>query len=89
MRTALCAAIQKAVRDARNKIEQWRVVYNRERPHSGLGNLAPEEFAAKNQLSSTVARTAWPAADPELARAAQRALASYQKPDRFSTALRS
>jgi hypothetical protein len=32
--------------DARNKIERWRVEYNRERPHSSLGNLTPEEFAA-------------------------------------------
>ena len=41
--------------DARNKVEKWRVVYNRERPHSSLGNLTPEEFAAKNQLSSAIA----------------------------------
>jgi putative transposase len=32
--------------DARSKIERWRVEYNRERPHSSLGNLTPEEFAA-------------------------------------------
>ena len=75
--------------DARNKIEKWRAEYNRERPHSSLGNLTPEEFAANNQMSSAAARTAWPATDPELARAAQRALASDPKPDRFSTALRS
>jgi putative transposase len=74
--------------DARNRIEQWRLEYNRERPHSSLGNLTPEEFAAKNQLSSAVARTAWPAAD-RLTRAAQRTPTSDPKPDRFSAALRS
>jgi len=30
--------------DAREKIEAWRVEYNRERPHSSLGNRTPEEF---------------------------------------------
>ena len=35
--------------DARNKIEQWRSEYNRERPHSSLGYLTPEEFATRNQ----------------------------------------
>ena len=74
--------------DARTKIEQWRIEYNRERPHSSLGYLTPEEFAAKNQGSSAIARTAWPA-DQELAGAVQRAPASDPKPDSFSTALRS
>ncbi len=32
--------------DARVKIESWRKEYNADRPHSALGNLAPEEFAA-------------------------------------------
>jgi putative transposase len=35
--------------DARNKIEKWRIAYHRERPHSSLGNLTPEAFAAKQQ----------------------------------------
>jgi putative transposase len=35
-----------SLNDARRKIEQWRIAYNRERPHSSLGNLTPEEFAA-------------------------------------------
>jgi putative transposase len=30
--------------DARRIVEEWRIDYNRERPHSSLGNLAPEEF---------------------------------------------
>ena len=53
--------------DARLKIEQWRIQYNRERPHSSLGNLTPEEFAARAAQagSSALARTAqlknrWP-----------------------------
>lgn len=32
--------------DARDKIEQWRQDYNGSRPHSSIGNLTPEEFAA-------------------------------------------
>ena len=32
---------------ARRVIEQWRIEYNTERPHSSLGDLTPEEFAAK------------------------------------------
>jgi Integrase core domain len=74
--------------DARRKIEQWRIEYNQERPHSSLGYLTPEEFAAKNQMSSAIARTAWPA-DQELASALRRAPASDPKPDSFPTALRS
>ena len=31
--------------DAREKVEEWRQHYNRERPHSSLGNLPPLEFA--------------------------------------------
>lgn len=30
--------------DAREKVEAWRVEYNRERPHSSLQNRTPEEF---------------------------------------------
>ena len=55
------------------------------RPHSSLGYLTPEEFAARNQGSSAIARTAWPA---ELAGAVQRAPTSDPKPDSFSAALR-
>jgi len=29
---------------ARQAIEEWRIDYNRERPHSSLDNLTPEEF---------------------------------------------
>jgi putative transposase len=72
--------------DARCKIEKWRIEYNRERPHSSLGHLTPEEFAAKNQRNSASARTAWPA-NQEPAGAVQCAPASNPKPDRFSSAL--
>jgi putative transposase len=34
--------------DAREKVESWRQHYNTERPHSALGSLAPEEFAASS-----------------------------------------
>lgn len=34
----------KDLREARLKIENWRVEYNTIRPHSSLGNLTPEEF---------------------------------------------
>ena len=71
--------------EARAIIEAWRHDYNHLRPHSSLGYLAPEEFAAKNQRSSAVTRTAWPA---ELAGAVQRAPTSDPKPDSFSAALR-
>ncbi len=33
-----------SVADARRTIEEWRIDYNRHRPHSSLGNLSPEEF---------------------------------------------
>jgi putative transposase len=41
--------------DARRIIEEWRVDYNTVRPHSSLGYLTPEEFAA-----TVVARPASP-----------------------------
>jgi Integrase core domain len=74
---------------ARSKIEEWRIEYNRERPHSSLGYLTPKEFTAlaENQGSSALSRTAWPA-DRELTGAVQRAPASEPKPNSFSTALK-
>lgn len=36
-----------SVQDAREKIEEWRQGYNRDRPHSSLGYLTPEAFAAQ------------------------------------------
>ena len=34
-----------SLEDAREKVESWRQQYNRERPHSALGNMAPLEYA--------------------------------------------
>ena len=72
--------------EARAIIEAWRHDYNHLRPHSSLGYLAPEEFAARNQGSSASARTAWPA--QMLAGAVQCTRASNPKPDSFSATLR-
>jgi hypothetical protein len=75
--------------DARNKIEKWRVEYNRERPHSSLGNLTPEEFAALagEPGSAGLARTARPA-QQMLAAALQGAPAADPKPNSFSATLK-
>jgi putative transposase len=37
-----------SLKDAQEKIEAWRKDYNRNRPHSSLGNLSPEEFVRRN-----------------------------------------
>jgi putative transposase len=37
-----------SLNDAQEKIEAWRKDYNRNRPHSSLGNLSPEEFVRRN-----------------------------------------
>lgn len=34
-----------SLEDARRTIEEWRIDYNENRPHSSLGNLTPKEFA--------------------------------------------
>ena len=36
-----------SLKDAREKIETWRVDYNDFRPHSALGNLSPRQFAQR------------------------------------------
>ena len=33
--------------DARSRIEAWRIDYNQNRPHTSLGGLTPEAFAAQ------------------------------------------
>src|SRR5690606_32164898 len=33
-----------SVSDARRIVEEWRLDYNRSRPHSALGGLTPEEY---------------------------------------------
>ena len=39
--------------DAKEKIETWRQDYNRVRPHSSLGGLAPKDYASRMRLRST------------------------------------
>ncbi len=34
-----------SLEDAKEKVEEWRQYYNRERPHGSLGNMSPVEFA--------------------------------------------
>jgi putative transposase len=34
-----------SLEDAREKVDEWRQHYNRERPHGSLGNMPPVEFA--------------------------------------------
>jgi putative transposase len=36
-----------SIEDAKAKIEAWRVDYNQRRPHSALGHLTPNEYAAQ------------------------------------------
>jgi len=33
--------------DARTRIEAWRIDYNQDRPHTSLGGLTPDAFAAQ------------------------------------------
>jgi putative transposase len=41
--------------DARTMITKWKEDYNQNRPHSSLGNLTPNEFAAKITLQRQAA----------------------------------
>ena len=43
---------------ARRVIEAWRIEYNTERPHSSLGDLAPEQFARNGLARKTEAGSA-------------------------------
>ena len=43
-----------SVEDARKKIEDWRIDYNKNRPHSSLGNLTPNTFLAGWRQSQQV-----------------------------------
>jgi len=72
--------------DARRKIEHWRNQYNRARPHSSLGYLAPEEFAASHSRvrREPAARSAGPAKEMPSG-ALQRATVSVEEPDSFSS----
>ncbi len=39
--------------EAQEKIDRWRTYYNQERPHSALGNLAPDDYAVIRSQKST------------------------------------
>jgi len=41
-----------SLEDAREKVEEWRLYYNRERPHGALGSLPPREFALSGEAVS-------------------------------------
>ncbi len=72
--------------DAREKIETWRLLYNRQRPHQSLGYLTPAEFVTKWESSrlrsGTAAGSAWPA---EPAGAPQSAASPVEESISFST----
>jgi putative transposase len=42
-----------SIREAREIIEDWRIDYNKERPHSSLKYQTPEEFAASRPFDKT------------------------------------
>ena len=44
-----------SMQDARKIIEDWRIDYNQERPHSGLDYLTPEEFIQKERDKESTA----------------------------------
>ncbi|EFL87673.1 hypothetical protein R2A130_2823 [Ahrensia sp. R2A130] len=44
-----------SVRQARQQISEWKEDYNRERPHSSLGDITPIEFAMKTALQKQAA----------------------------------
>ena len=41
-----------SLQDARARIENWRIDYNTERPHSSLDGLTPAEYAEKMQIQN-------------------------------------
>ncbi len=42
--------------DSQEKIDAWQNHYNAERPHSALGNLAPEAFARTSTATAAAVR---------------------------------
>jgi putative transposase len=43
------------LREARAELAKWKEDYNRERPHSALGNIPPVEFAEKMRVEMRAA----------------------------------
>jgi putative transposase len=71
--------------DVREKLERWRLDYNQVRPHSGLHDSTPNEFARlwRQEWSEDSARTAGPA-NRRLAGAVQSADSSGQESEPLS-----
>ena len=44
-----------SLREARDQINEWKEDYNQDRPHSSLGNLTPNEYAAQMLLQKQAA----------------------------------
>ena len=44
-------------RQAQTIIEDWRIDYNQNRPHTGLNGLTPNEFAKRSSLDQNLNRT--------------------------------
>jgi len=47
------------VNDAKNKIENWLIDYNQNRPHSGINNFTPQEFHALSEEGKITENTKW------------------------------
>lgn len=44
-----------SMQDARDRIEEWRLTYNHDRPHMALGGLTPASYAKHDQTAREVA----------------------------------
>ena len=43
--------------DARQRINEWRIDYNQNRPHTSLNGLTPNEFANRSTMDQNLNRT--------------------------------
>jgi hypothetical protein len=50
----------RVLEDARETIENWRLDYNRVRPHSALGYLTPEEFRDRTGYANVESKQRFP-----------------------------
>ena len=69
-----------SLEDARATIEAWRVDHNQRRPHSSLGHLTPDEFAAHCQVLQTAAEAASSMSGRTVGDALDRAIAAGTAP---------
>lgn len=44
---------------ARRVIEEWRIEYNQERPHSSLRNLTPDQFRLEQENELAFSNSSW------------------------------